>query len=784
MPNPFKSRILTRSKRKSKVSGFIKGFENVEQLYHQDKLDRALLELEILEKLANLEDINKISCNILKSSILLKRGDYEKSLLISEEVFEKSKHLEEEYSSDKGNLMINALIGKANALLEVGRLNECLNTLQEGERLLTLPNFAKQDILEGKKFLLNQIRCKTFRKKGELNKVIELYEKLGSEREMLKDHVNLIDSQSEVGIIHASRGDFEGALKYLTQGLEECKKVSHFEETLSFIKLLNNLGLIYIYTDNLDQASEVFDEALVVSEKLSIEHINATILLNMGLLQLIKGEFNSSLDYSLKSAGIFEKRDCVYELTTCYSNIAIAYELMGDLENSLKYHNLGLNMAKKLENKHKIGVILNNLATNNLLSGNINEAVLGYEESLDLLTEAGINLDTSITLLNLISLTSQQGSLKEAHSYLAQLQEISEKDGQNIIKQNYNLANALVLKSSDRVVKRAEAQRIFQKITDSGKFSHEYSVIATKNLCELLIQELQASGGSEEILSEIKHLIGQLLEKAEKQDLFPLLVETYMIQSKMALLELNLELARNSLRKAREISEEKGLQSLTVLVSKEYDELLEQSTKLSEFIESELSMSERLEIAELEGMVTKLIRQKADLTDIVEEEPVIFLILGMSGMSVFSKQFVSESLLADQLIGGFLTAINAFTQQAFQETGSIEGIKHQDYTLLMQPVESLLCCYAFKGQSYYAQQKLKNFSESIKMSDIVMDILSEASSIGREVSDNPLVGEMVTRIFLSSQESVLDSVQGFFSQNVTIKHGVYLDPDSTIKKYL
>jgi len=70
------------------------------------------------------------------------------------------------------------------------------------------------------------------------------------------------------------------------------------------------------------------------------------------------------------------------------------------------------------------------------------------------------------------------------------------------------------------------------------------------------------------------------------------------------------------------------------------------------------------------------------------------------------------------------------------------------------------------------------------MSDIVMDILSEASSIGKEVSDEPLIKEMVTRIFLTSREAVPESVQGFFSQNVTIKHGIYLDPDSTIKKYM
>jgi uncharacterized membrane protein YqgA involved in biofilm formation len=95
---------------------------------------------------------------------------------------------------------------------------------------------------------------------------------------------------------------------------------------------------------------------------------------------------------------------------------------------------------------------------------------------------------------------------------------------------------------------------------------------------------------------------------------------------------------------------------------------------------------------------------------------VLLLIIGAeSGISIFSKLFTNRPI-AEHLIGGFLAAINAFVREAFAVSGSIERIKHREYTLLLKSVEAFLICYAFTGYSYFAMQKVDKFTEALQAS--------------------------------------------------------------------
>jgi hypothetical protein len=115
--------------------------------------------------------------------------------------------------------------------------------------------------------------------------------------------------------------------------------------------------------------------------------------------------------------------------------------------------------------------------------------------------------------------------------------------------------------------------------------------------------------------------------------------------------------------------------------------------------------------------MTAILRKKVSIEDeLPEEEPIMLLILE-EGISSLSRNFESADQLQEQLIGGFLAAINAFMQEAFSVTGSIERIKHEDYTLLFKSIEPLLFCYFFQGQSYSALRKLNSFIEKIQASD-------------------------------------------------------------------
>jgi len=54
---------------------------------------------------------------------------------------------------------------------------------------------------------------------------------------------------------------------------------------------------------------------------------------------------------------------------------------------------------------------------------------------------------------------------------------------------------------------------------------------------------------------------------------------------------------------------------------------------------------------------------------------------------------------------------------------SIDRIKINENTILINPVEEFLVCYVIKGQSYPALQKLSRFSDAIKWKTEIWDTL-------------------------------------------------------------
>ncbi|UCG02236.1 MAG: tetratricopeptide repeat protein [Candidatus Heimdallarchaeota archaeon] len=719
---------------------------------------------------ADLEKLEYLKRQILKCYDFIQKGNYEKGLNLAEQTYKES---EENENFMKRPIIVDTTICQGYALLGLGRLDECLNMVEKGENLLdSVENIKKNELVE-KQAIMSELKAILYRHKGNNILAYDFLNKSSSIMEKLKEKGNQAGLLNNIAIVHASDNKLESALEFLQQSLATFEELNIVRPKL---KVLNNIGLIHALKGELDSALEYYQKSLDGVGDLNDKQSEATLLMNIGQIYHNKGEIESAVKYGQKSREIFEKIQSAYGRAICLNTLGIIHELRGELYDAHDLYTKGFIFFKEVDNKPKIALSYNNIGNTYLDGGDVDRAISHYNEALAIFKNDGSDLEICMTLYNLISVHIQRGLKEISQQYLQDLQKINEKRKDKIIDQIYQLARALILKTSERVVKQAEAQQIFQKIIEAN-VNHEFTVIAKKNLCELLIQELSTSG-DEEILGEIKEISQELLSIAEKQQSSSLLIETYILQSKMALLELDLDIARQLLSDARQKAEEKELQRLGVMVSREYDSLLSQLSKWTDLADRDVSLAERLELAELESMVTRLIRKKAEIDELSEEEPVLFLILARSGMSMFSKHFMSESLLVDQLIGGFLTAINAFTQQAFSDSGTIEGIKHREYTILMNPTDQLLCCYVFKGPSYYALQKLKNFSETVKVSDAIWEKMLKASMIGQDISGEKEIQDLVSKIILSSSEEMIESTsEVFFGQkmNVPIEHGIFLD---------
>ena len=105
------------------------------------------------------------------------------------------------------------------------------------------------------------------------------------------------------------------------------------------------------------------------------------------------------------------------------------------------------------------------------------------------------SISTAKTIHYLIVLSLNNNDLDKIDEYLKRLHDLSTKYKDNKqIKQLYDLDEAIILNSQDRLMEKMKAGVIFKRISEEEILDHEITIEAMTHLCEILIYELRKSG--------------------------------------------------------------------------------------------------------------------------------------------------------------------------------------------------------------------------------------------------------------------------------------------------
>lgn len=132
---------------------------------------------------------------------------------------------------------------------------------------------------------------------------------------------------------------------------------------------------------------------------------------------------------------------------------------------------------------------------------------------------------------------------------------------------------------------------------------------------------------------------------------------------------------------------------------------------------------------------------------IVDEQPILLMIIAEGGVLIFSHPLSEEWKFDDDLFGGFLTAFNSINDEIFSE--GLDRVKFGNHTVLIEPIESFSVCYLFKGQTYPAKQKLIKFIDRIKNDAATLMTLDKYNTTNRvvELIDVPFIKNLLIEIF-------------------------------------
>ncbi len=689
---------------------FAELFEDSEKLILEGRCDEALQLVRGIER-SQFEITDRLRCGILESKCLAKLGEFEEALDISRQVVEEGKR-----TSGYSNRVVDALIIVAESLWRLGRPDESLETIEEGERIfqtltlhtLTLHVLGHSEILRIRSALLYH-KGVVYRLQGDLDQALEYYEQSLALYEESGNRQGIAAALNGLGSVFKQKGDLDRALDFYKRSLVLQEEIG---DKLNIAKALNNIGLTYENQGELDRTMEYFQRSLTLLEESGQMYVFAVVLLNISILYYRRGELDLALECCQKTLTLFEEFGNKQYIAQTLNNIGSIYFRKGDLGQALEYN----------------------------------------KRSLALREEIGNNREISQTLLNLVSITIDKDSMDQAKHHLQRLMHINEQEENKIIDQRCRVAEALVLKTSMRARNRAKAEKLLEQVVEEEIVAHELTVRALLNLCDILLDDLRLSGDVE-VLRGVQTHLNKLIEIATDQHSHWLLAEAYVFQSKLTLLDLNVRKTRHLLTEAQRIADEKGLGQLAMKISSEHDALLDELDKWEELSKRKAPLTERTELARIDTHLERMFRQSpVEIPTLPEEEKVMFMLLGQGGRVVFSKTFISVTEVDENLIGGFLNALQSFSYETFSQT--IDRIKFGTYTILIKPMDPLTICYVFKGQSYSAQQKLFRFIEVAPQMSSVWNPVLETANSGRtlNIAARAALESLLTEVFAGESQ--------------------------------
>ncbi|TFG13388.1 MAG: tetratricopeptide repeat protein [Promethearchaeota archaeon] len=523
---------------------------------------------------------------------------------------------------------------------------------------------------------------------------------------------------------------------------------------IAFVK-----GYFYYEKGENDKSLEYLNQSLSLREIIGIKDeiaetlcwIVVNLCITGGNLEPAKKIAERSLVLALESA---KKFYIAFSLTS----LASAYTYRGNINKCIPLFEESLAIFRELNNKRMIAITLNNVGEKYRIKGDLDRALEYLEESIAILIELGNLRDVACIYDFLIQILIEKGNLNQAEIYFGDFKQLKNKLKDVKINRLYLFLKALLLKKSLRIRNKAKAEEIFNQLLEEKSLHYELTIRILINLCELYLHELKVINNLE-VLNDINPLIIKLLDIAGKSNSHWILSETYLLQAKLFLLKFETKNARKFLNQAQEIAENYGIKRLAIKISYEHDYLIHQLNMWQELKKTDSSISKRLDLAGLNQQMEIMLKRRAiDAPKLLDEEPVLLLIISEGGIPVFTQSFIKDKTFEDQLFGGFVAAFNSFINNTFSE--GLDRASFGEYTLLMKSLTPFLLCYIYKGQSYLAQNRISVFIEELHQTKEAKELFGKSYDINRIIQHDevPSLKSIITRIFVDKCIPSMDSI--------------------------
>ncbi len=574
-----------------------------EELSESGKYEDALGVVGALAAREDLTEDDQLARALLESRLRLRLGEPSEGLALAEKALQTAR--------GRMNPLIVAdlLIVRAESSWRTGKLDEALAALEEGEGLLaearSQPAQEPRAEIERRKAGLLRQRGIVHWYRGELDRALECHQQGLAIHGELGNKRGIGDAFNNMGLVWQSKGNLEPALEHYQKGLVIFEEL---DDRRRIATSLSNMGNVYSIKGDLPSALECHEQSLAIREELGLNHDVLHSLINLGVLYQLKGDLERALQYYRRGLAISEEVGTRRGIALALGNLGEVHRLKGDLTRALEYYQRSLSIYDELGARQDVARMLGNIGETHRQKGSPTRALEYYQRSLALNEEIGDKISTAGVLRQLIAVALDGNDRALAQEQLQKLQRLNERADNRVIDQNYRVARALWLKTTARARHKVEAQQILEELVEEDIADHSLTVIAMIHLCDLLLSELRMTG-EEEVLGEVKNLTHRLHDIAIQQSSHSLLAETYLLQSKLALMELDVGQARELLVQAHTIADEKGLERLARAVASERESLQSQLHRWEAIVEQNPPKRDIVDLTGIDDLLERMVQK-------------------------------------------------------------------------------------------------------------------------------------------------------------------------------
>lgn len=309
----------------------------------QGKLNRALAKYMEAEDYFNHnggDSLMLAKVFIYQGTLSKSRGEFSQAIALNRRAFAIARR-----KKDKA-LMGYALINTSNIYKDQGEYAKGLKVLHDAVK-----TFGENDYLEKGDIFLNTGNI--YELQGRPLEAIAFFQSAARNYQLAKDDFSLTKSHINLGNAYLSVDQLDSALYHYNLA----EQISADRFTGLHALIFQNKGALFYRTNQLDSALVYFERSIAMGEEGNDIESKMTALMNIGNIQVDKGQFRESVVSYLKSYEFAQSMNDLQYLRMISAKLSEVYTELGDLTKANNYLHRAQNYQDSISDRLKESLI-------------------------------------------------------------------------------------------------------------------------------------------------------------------------------------------------------------------------------------------------------------------------------------------------------------------------------------------------------------------------------------------------------------------------------------------